>query len=56
MLYVILYVYTCEYMELTMVVVNSKSPGCNPRGCNSEQIQIHASLVEHGISGIMDQR
>jgi len=40
----------------TMVVVNSKSPGCNPRGGNSEQIQIHASLVEHGTSGIMNQR
>lgn len=39
-----------------MVVVNSKSPGCNPRGGNSEQIQIHASLVEHGTSGIMNQR
>ena len=39
-----------------MVVVNSESPGCHPRGSNSEQIQIHASLAEHGISGIVDQR
>lgn len=38
-----------------MVVVNSKSPGCHPRGSNSEEIQIHARLVEHGISGIMNQ-